>query len=65
MANGLPAEEAMRALTLYPAQILGVDGLLGSLEPGKAGDVLAFEGDPLRQLAVLRLVIIGGRIFTR
>jgi imidazolonepropionase-like amidohydrolase len=65
VANGLPAEEAMRALTLYPAQILGVDGLLGSLEPGKAGDVLAFEGDPLRQLAVLRLVIIGGRIFTR
>lgn len=61
VANGLPAEEAVRALTLQAARIFGVADRLGSLEPGKAGDVLVFEGDPLRALARLEMVIVGGR----
>jgi imidazolonepropionase-like amidohydrolase len=36
---------------------------LGSLEPGKAGDVLIYEGNPLRELALLKMVIVGGRVF--
>lgn len=65
VALGLPAEEAAKALTLYPAQILGAADRLGSLEAGKIGDVVVFDGDPLRGLAPLSLVIIGGRIFER
>lgn len=35
VAYGLPAEQALRGLTLYPAEILGLDQRLGSIEPGK------------------------------
>lgn len=65
VALGLPEEEAIRGLTLYPAQIFGAADRLGSLEAGKIGDVVVFDGDPLRQLTPLRLVIIGGRVFER
>jgi imidazolonepropionase-like amidohydrolase len=65
VALGLPEEEATKALTLYPAQILGVADRLGSLEAGKIGDVLVFGGNPLRELAPLNLVILGGRAFRR
>lgn len=61
VSNGLPEEEAVRALTVQAARILGVADRLGSLEPGKAGDVLVFDGDPLRTLARLAMVIVGGR----
>ena len=37
-AFGLPRDEALKAVTLYPAQILGVADRLGSIEPGKIAD---------------------------
>ena len=42
---GLPAEAALQALTIGPARVLGVDGVLGSLQVGKAAHVVAVEGD--------------------
>jgi imidazolonepropionase-like amidohydrolase len=47
VAYGLPADEALKAITLYPAQILGVDDRLGAIEPGKDATLFACTGDIL------------------
>ncbi len=60
VAHGLPREEALRALTLHPATIFGVADRLGSLESGKAADLVVFDGDPLDGLARVEMVFIGG-----
>ena len=44
---GLPADEALKAITLYPAQILGVADRVGSLETGKDATLFVSDGDPL------------------
>jgi imidazolonepropionase-like amidohydrolase len=62
MAHGLSAAEALKALTLYPARIFGVDDRLGSLETGKLADVVVFDGSPLERASKVRLVIINGEI---
>ena len=46
-AFGLPADEALKAITLYPAQILGVADRVGSLEAGKDATLFVADGDPL------------------
>jgi imidazolonepropionase-like amidohydrolase len=51
-AGGMPAAEVLRAATSSAAELLGVDGELGTLEPGKRADVVAVDGDPL-ELATL------------
>lgn len=43
----VPDEEVVRWLTLNPAKALGIDKLTGSLEPGKAGDMVLWNGNPL------------------
>jgi imidazolonepropionase-like amidohydrolase len=45
--EGLDPEAALRAVTINPARILGVDGRIGSLEPGKDADLVIWSGDPL------------------
>jgi imidazolonepropionase-like amidohydrolase len=57
---GFPRDAALKALTLAPAEMLGVDKRVGSLEAGKDADVLLFEGDPLSAAARLRRVFING-----
>lgn len=61
-AHGLPREEALRALTLNPAQIFGAAGELGTLEKGKTANLTVFEGDPLLSPAKVKTVIIRGEI---
>jgi hypothetical protein len=58
--KGVPREQVLRAVTLTPAEILGVEKELGSLEKGKAGDVLLWSSDPLSPKAALVRVIVGG-----
>jgi len=45
--EGLDREAALRAVTINPARILGVDSRIGSLEPGKDADLVIWSGDPL------------------
>ena len=45
---GLPRDVALRAITLAPAQILGLDALVGSIEPGKLANLVVSRGDPAR-----------------
>lgn len=47
---GLPEEEGLRAITSSAAEILGLQDRVGSLEPGKDGDVAIFSGNPIRDL---------------
>lgn len=47
VANGLPWDDALAAITIEAARIYGVDERLGSLEAGKAADLVIWDGDPL------------------
>lgn len=59
-AFGLPKDVALKAITIYPAQIFGVAGRVGSLEPGKRADVIVTDGDPLEIRTNVKRVYIGG-----
>ena len=61
VAFGLPYDEAMKALTLYPAQIWGVDDRLGSLDVGKSANVVIASGDPLDVKTDVKYVFIQGK----
>src|SRR5215469_4766555 len=60
VAFGLPYDEAMKALTLYPAQIWGVDDQMGSLDVGKTANVVIANGDPLDVKTHVKYVFIQG-----
>ncbi len=47
VAFGLPKDEALKGITLYPAQLAGVAGQLGSIEVGKQATLVAVDGDIL------------------
>ena len=59
-AFGLPHDEALRAITYYPARILGIDRELGSLAPGKIADVIVTDGDVLEIESSVDYVLIDG-----
>jgi imidazolonepropionase-like amidohydrolase len=59
-AFGLPKEEALKAVTIYPAEIWGVADRLGSLEVGKAANVIVTDGDPLEIRTIVSRVFIAG-----
>lgn len=61
VAYGLPWEAAMRALTISPAEIFGVDDRIGALRPGLEANLIVTEGDPLQPLTRLRHLMIAGR----
>ncbi len=61
VAFGLDHEEAVKALTINPAKIFGVDDLLGSLEPGKDADFFLTTGDPLDMKSEVKVLFINGR----
>jgi imidazolonepropionase-like amidohydrolase len=60
-AFGLPKEEALKAVTLYPAQLLGIDDQLGSLQTGKAATLIVTTGDPLDFPTQVEAAYIDGR----
>ncbi|MFN3653007.1 MAG: amidohydrolase family protein [Armatimonadota bacterium] len=63
MAGGLTEEQAVRALTLSPAEILGVSGRYGSIRPGKAADLIVSEGPLFASGSRLRHVFVKGQPF--
>ena len=58
---GLPYDEALKAITLYPAQIWGMEKQLGSLDVGKTANVVVANGDPLDVKTDVKHVFIAGR----
>lgn len=62
VAFGLPRDEAIKAITLYPAEILGVADRVGSLEAGKDATLFVTDGDPLETVNDVSLAYIQGRL---
>jgi len=60
VSYGMPHGAALRAVTLSPAEVWGVAGAVGSLDPGKAGDVVVWSGDPFELLTSVEHVFING-----
>jgi imidazolonepropionase-like amidohydrolase len=61
VAYGMPYDDALRAITLTPAEIWGVDKELGSLDPGKTANVVVANGDPLDVRTDVKQVYIQGQ----
>ena len=61
-AYGLPKAEALKAVTLYPAQILGVADRLGSIEQGKVANLVVTDSDMLEARTSVRYLFINGRM---
>jgi imidazolonepropionase-like amidohydrolase len=61
VAWGLSKDEAIKALTLDAARILGVDSQVGSIEVGKIANLVVITGDPLEVRSQIRHVVIAGR----
>lgn len=58
---GLPAEDALKAITIYPAEILGVADRVGTIEVGKLANIIVTDGDPLEIRTQVKHVVIAGR----
>jgi len=58
---GLDRDTALRALTINPARIVGIDDRLGSIEPGKDADLVVWSGDPLDVLSRVTRALIDGQ----
>jgi cytosine/adenosine deaminase-related metal-dependent hydrolase len=54
--------DALKSVTLYPAQILGVDDRLGSIEVGKMANIVVTDGDILEPRTNVKYLFIGGRL---
>ena len=61
-AFDLPKDEALKSVTLYPAQILGIADRLGSLEAGKIANIVITNGDILEPRTNVKYVFINGRL---
>ncbi|MGS0765429.1 amidohydrolase [Syntrophomonas curvata] len=61
--EGLDEELALRAITLWPAEILGVDSELGSIAAGKRADLAIFDAHPFDFRSRLSLVMVDGKIW--
>jgi imidazolonepropionase-like amidohydrolase len=62
---GMSPEEAIRSATLHAAELIGWTDGVGEIAPGRHADLIAVEGNPLRELASLeqvRFVMLGGRV---
>jgi imidazolonepropionase-like amidohydrolase len=66
VANGMDRNMALRAITLTPAEILGVADRIGSLQVGKDADIVILSGHPLDSLSRVEMVLIDGKtVFER
>lgn len=61
VAYGMPWDEALRAITLAPADILGLADKVGSLAVGKAANVVIWSGDPFEYATQPERVFVGGK----
>jgi imidazolonepropionase-like amidohydrolase len=61
VAYGLPYDEGLKAVTLYPAQIFDLAGQVGTLETGKIANLIVTNGDPLELTTETRYLFIRGQ----
>jgi hypothetical protein len=58
---GVKDDVLLKGVTMVPAEILGIDKLVGSLEKGKRADLIVFRDDPLKNVPVVENVMSGGK----
>lgn len=63
--SGMDAYEALKAITIYPAEILGVSNRIGSLKVGKDADLVIVDGDPMEISSTIMMTMIDGEIVFR
>ena len=63
-AYGLPFEDALALITIDAARVLGIDARVGSLEPGKDGDLALYDGDPFEYTSHCTGVVIDGVVMS-
>jgi imidazolonepropionase-like amidohydrolase len=61
-AHGLSYDDALKSVTLYPAQILGLADQVGTLEAGKIANIIVTNGDPLELTSDLKYLFIKGQL---
>lgn len=61
-ANGMPWDEALKAVTINPAKLLGLDRRIGSIEKGKDADIVLYDGDPFEYTTHVCKVVIDGQL---
>lgn len=59
---GLSPQDALQALTLWPAKAFHLDDRIGSLEKGKDADLVVFSGNPFEPTSTVLLVVCNGRV---
>ncbi len=59
---GMDEKEALKAITIYPAEIIGVEKRVGSLEKGKDADIIILSGNPMDYKTRVEMVLIDGEI---
>jgi imidazolonepropionase-like amidohydrolase len=64
VAYGMSRDDALRAITLTPAEVFGVANRVGSLQVGKDADVVVWSGDPFEFSTQPELVLVRGREYT-
>ena len=57
-----PAQDALQALTMWPAEAFHLDHRIGSLQKGKDGDMVVFSGNPFEPMSKVLLVVCNGRV---
>lgn len=60
--HGVSKETALKSVTLHPAQILGMESRLGTIEAGKDADLVVFNGDPFDFMSTVSATIIDGKV---
>lgn len=60
VARGLHYQDAIKAMTINPARMFGLDDQLGSIEPGKKADLVVWTGDPLEPLVQPQAIFVAG-----
>ncbi len=64
--GGLTIDQALAAVTISPARLMGLDGDLGSIEEGKTADLVLFDGDPMVATTHVTAVFVnGGMVVSR
>ncbi len=66
VGGGMPAAEAIKSATVNAADLLGLSSTIGTIEAGKAADIIAVDQDPLRDVKALermRFVMRAGAVY--
>ena len=62
VAYGLPVDEGIKSITIYAAEIMGIDDRVGSLEVGKDATLIVTDGNPLEITTLVSMEFIQGRV---